>query len=137
MSKIFIFRYWFGKLTNYQFRPHLFLHKEFSFIVLKSTTVSTTARKLRFDIRFSSGSSTLVIVDNVIKLNRWSAHASQIFQNQNVNCMKVISSLFLSLELDILTLRKHSREFILFSILFLQIPIFCFDTILPTELQLL
>ena len=57
--------------------------------------------------------------------------------NPNVNCVKVISSLFLSLELDILTLRKHSREFIFISILFLQIPIFCFETLLPKELQLL
>ena len=57
--------------------------------------------------------------------------------NPNVNCVKVISSLFLSLELDILTLRKHSREFIFISILFLQIPIFCFETLLPKELQIL
>ena len=57
--------------------------------------------------------------------------------NPNVNCVKVISSLFLSLELDILTLRKYSREFIFISILFLQIPIFCFETLLPKELQIL
>ena len=59
------------------------------------------------------------------------------FINPNVNSVKVISSLFLSLELDILTLRKHSREFIFISILFLQIPIFCFETLLPKELQIL